>query len=132
MGLRKLEQRYRDFSYIPCPTYAQPPPLKIPPPEEHTFCISLGFSCRGSKRKNNLEILIKISLHGTSLMVQWGRIVLPMKGTWIRSLVQEDSTCRRATGPECHNKRSRSNANTNTATGESPRTVMRTSTNKSK
>ena len=49
-------------------------------------------------------------------MVQWTRICLPMQGTGVRSLVQEDSTCLRATEqlklstqsteqlkPMCHN-----------------------------
>ena len=36
---------------------------------------------------------------GTSLVVQWLRIHLPMQGTWVRSLVQEDSTCHGATKP---------------------------------
>ena len=36
---------------------------------------------------------------GTSLVVQWLRICLPKQGTWLQSLVQEDPTCRRATGP---------------------------------
>ena len=29
----------------------------------------------------------------TSLMVQWLRVYLLMKGTWVPSLVQEDPTC---------------------------------------
>ena len=33
----------------------------------------------------------------TSIMVQWLRICLPMQGTWVPSLVLEDSTCYRAT-----------------------------------
>ena len=32
-------------------------------------------------------------------MVQWIKICLPVKGTWVWSLVQEDSTCCRATKP---------------------------------
>ena len=40
---------------------------------------------------------------GTSLVVQWLRIRLPMQGTWVRSLVREDPTCCRATKPVCHN-----------------------------
>ena len=32
-------------------------------------------------------------------MVQWIRIRLPIQGTWVRSLVREDSTCHRATKP---------------------------------
>ena len=35
-----------------------------------------------------------------SLVVEWLRIHLPMQGTWVWSLVQEDSTCREATKPE--------------------------------
>ena len=34
---------------------------------------------------------------GTSLMVQWLRIHLPMQRTWVRSLVWESSTCCGAT-----------------------------------
>ena len=45
---------------------------------------------------------LKICL-GTSLVVQWLRIHLPMQGTWVRALVQEDPTCRGATKPVCHN-----------------------------
>ena len=33
----------------------------------------------------------------TSLVAQWLRICLPMQGTRVRSLVQEDPTCHRAT-----------------------------------
>ena len=33
----------------------------------------------------------------SSLVVQWLRIHLPMQGTWVGSLVWEDSTCNRAT-----------------------------------
>ena len=40
---------------------------------------------------------------GTSLVAQWLRIHLPMQGTWVRALVREDPTCRRATRPMCHN-----------------------------
>ena len=38
-----------------------------------------------------------------SLVVQWPRICLPMQGTQVQSLVQEDPTCCRATKPMCHN-----------------------------
>ena len=40
--------------------------------------------------------------HLTSLVVQWLRIRLPMEGTWVRALAQEDPTCRGATKPVCH------------------------------
>ena len=39
----------------------------------------------------------------TSLVAHWLRIHLPMQGTWVQSLVQEDPTCHRATKPMCHN-----------------------------
>ena len=38
-----------------------------------------------------------------SLVVQWLRIHLPMQGTQVRSLVQEDLTCHGATKPMRHN-----------------------------
>ena len=38
-------------------------------------------------------------LEGASLVVQWLRIRLPMQGTRVRALIQEDPTCRGATKP---------------------------------
>ena len=49
-----------------------------------------------------LPILVNKEL-GTSLAVQWIRIRLPVQGTWVRSLIWEDSTCHGATKPECCN-----------------------------
>ena len=40
---------------------------------------------------------------GASLVAQWLRICLPMQGTRVRALVQEDPTCRGATRPVSHN-----------------------------
>ena len=40
---------------------------------------------------------------GASLVVQWLRIHLPMQGTQVRALVQEDPTCREATKAVRHN-----------------------------
>ena len=40
---------------------------------------------------------------GASLVAQWLRIHLPMQGTWVRALVQEDTTCCGATKPVRHN-----------------------------
>ena len=40
---------------------------------------------------------------GSSLVVQWLAICLPMQRIGVQSLVQEDSTCRRAAKPLCHN-----------------------------
>ena len=48
---------------------------------------------------------LKIELLGTSLVAQWLRIRLPMQGTWVQSLVQEDPTCCGATKPVRHNYR---------------------------
>ena len=40
---------------------------------------------------------------GASLVAQWLRIYLPMQGTWVRALVQEDPTCHGVTKPMRHN-----------------------------
>ena len=40
---------------------------------------------------------------GTSLVVQWLRVCLPVRGTWVQSLVQEDPTCLGAARPTRHN-----------------------------
>ena len=39
---------------------------------------------------------------GASLVAQWLRIRLPLQGTQVRALVQEDPTCRGATKPVRH------------------------------
>ena len=67
----------------------------------------------GEERKrcqimSDFSFLIQGSLHlenarKTSLVVQWLRVCLLMRGTWVRSLVQEDSTCKGATNPKCRN-----------------------------
>ena len=46
---------------------------------------------------------LKKKITGTSLVVQWLRIRLPMQGTQVQALVWEDPTCRGATKPVCHN-----------------------------
>ena len=51
---------------------------------------------------NNTINEIKNSL-GASLVAQWLRICLPMRGTRVRALVWEDPTYRGATGPVSHN-----------------------------
>ena len=40
---------------------------------------------------------------GASLVAQWLRICLPIQGTRVQALVQEDPTCRGATKPMRHN-----------------------------
>ena len=54
-------------------------------------------------RDLNLRAKTYKSLGGTSLVVQWLRMCLPMQGTQVRALVQEDPTCHGATEPVCHN-----------------------------
>ena len=46
---------------------------------------------------------VKIEGKRASLVAQWLRVCLPMQGTQVRALVQEDPTCRGATGPVSHN-----------------------------
>ena len=46
-----------------------------------------------------ITVTISVWQNRTSLVVQWLRIHLPMQGTWVRSLVQEDSTCCQASKP---------------------------------
>ena len=43
-------------------------------------------------------LLSKINL-GASLVVHWLRICLPVQGTWVQFLVQEDPTCVRQLSP---------------------------------
>ena len=51
-----------------------------------------------SKKKNE-----KKRDRWASLVAQWLGVRLPMQGTQVRALVQEDPTCRRATRPVRHN-----------------------------
>ena len=53
----------------------------------------------------SVEVLCSAFSNATwaSLVVQWLRICLPMQRTWVRALVREDPTCRRATKPVRHN-----------------------------
>ena len=41
-------------------------------------------------------------INRTSMVAQWLRIHLPKQGTWVQSLVREDSTCHGAIKPVCH------------------------------
>ena len=49
------------------------------------------------------KILNKIRANRASLVTQWLRVRLPVRGTRVRALVQEDPTCRRATKLVRHN-----------------------------
>ena len=48
------------------------------------------------------KVVLNIN-HRASLVTQWLKIRLPMQGTQVRALVQEDPTCRGATKPMRHN-----------------------------
>ena len=48
------------------------------------------------------SLLSKKADNRISLVVQWLRIRLPLQGIWVWNLVQEDSTCHRATMPMHH------------------------------
>ena len=60
---------------------------------------SIFFTTPLTKRKPGA----KSTRLGTSLVGQWLRICLPMQGTPVRALVQEDPTCHGATQPLRHN-----------------------------
>ena len=53
--------------------------------------------------KRHQCVVIKNMNSGTSLVVQWLRIRLPIQGTWVRALPREDPTCHGATKPVRHN-----------------------------
>ena len=53
--------------------------------------------------RNEVESVILKLLTGASLVAQWLRVYLPMRGMRVRALVWEDPTCRRAAGPMSHN-----------------------------
>ena len=54
--------------------------------------------------KINMNLVTFKIIMWASLVVQWLRIHLPMQGTQVQSLVQEDSTCCRATKPMYHTR----------------------------
>ena len=55
----------------------------------------------GSSNSSLCDRSLRISSRiWTSLVAQWLRICLPTQGTWVRSLLQEDSTSCRPTKPE--------------------------------
>ena len=67
-----------------------------------------GWSSKWTVKRNIVIIRCQHGVlkhcHGwTSPVAQWLRIRLPMQGTWVRSLVQEDPTCCGATKPLHHN-----------------------------
>ena len=49
------------------------------------------------------QLLKNHTTFGASLVAQWLRVCLPMRGTRVRALVWEDPACRGAIGPVGHN-----------------------------
>ena len=63
-----------------------------------------SITCKSFEKPNTAKRLTtENSSLGASLVAQWLRIHLPMQGTRVWALVQEDSTCRGATKPMCYN-----------------------------
>ncbi|KAJ8782787.1 hypothetical protein J1605_009869 [Eschrichtius robustus] len=78
-------------------------------------CVLLGIQSKGSSECLVLRMLEAMKISEVQkkqllkthlwdfLVAQWSRIRLPMQGTQVRSLVQEDPTCRGATRSVRHN-----------------------------
>ena len=64
--------------------------------------IRIKICYKEQRRTLYIEKQVKTPRRGTSLVAQWLRICLPMQGTQVRSLVQEDPTCHGATKPASH------------------------------
>ena len=62
------------------------------------------------KKKSQLIFFVEVDTlilkvtRGASLVMQWLRIRLPMQGTQVRALVQEDPLCRGAAKPVHHHE----------------------------
>ena len=73
--------------------------LKIPNAATKTWHSQIKKILK-KKKKNSLPMRLYSVIRKwtwTSLVEQWRRIWLLMQGTWVQSLVQEDSTCQGAT-----------------------------------
>ena len=89
LSYRKIKRMVYWTSVYPCPDQ----------PVVNIFLPSLCFLCPSIS--TFLLSHLKVSCRA-SLVAQWLGVLLPMQGTWVRALVQEDPTCRGATGPVCH------------------------------
>ena len=72
-------------------------------PKSHATLPNSILSLQLILREISLLLGLRIHSMGTSLVVQWLRILLPMQGARVQSLVQEDPTCCGTTKPVCHN-----------------------------
>ena len=62
------------------------------------------YTTAGRTHQNIWNLLRHLKTkRGASLVAQWLRIRLPMQGTGVQALVQEDPTCRGASKPVHHN-----------------------------
>ena len=85
---------------LPWERYASVPNLA----KAHEVLKVSTYISKGWRKNLHIFFLFKyIMSSGTSLVVQWLRIRLPVQGTRVRALVREDPTCRRATKPVCCN-----------------------------
>ena len=71
------------------------------PREPYQMTLTIFFLLFRNRKSINLKKMSMISL-----VVQWLRICLPMRETWLWSLVREDSTCYWVTKPVSCNYRS--------------------------
>ena len=92
-------------------------PFTLPDPSYYFHCLGSGshlfhrlfsqphsaFSPPASSMKELIKKKKKRTYYRAFLVVQWLRIRLPMQRTWVRSVIQDDSTCHRATKPMPHN-----------------------------
>ena len=110
--------------------------LRLPSVSEGCLCSrGMTVTVQGTQNNPRLKALgweLQEQMVGTSLVVQWLGIQLPMQGTQVQSLVWEDATCYGATkpvhdntGPAClqpvlYNKRSHCNRNLGMASKSRP------------
>ena len=78
-------------------------PLTLVPPQKLNYLSINLTKYVQDLDKENYKTLMKEIKKGASLVAQWLRIRLPMQGTWVQALAQEDNTCCGTTKPACHN-----------------------------
>ena len=83
--------------------------------DEDVLEVASGAACTAGEHTGNHRIVhfkrVNLGVCGlyldfyvrTSQVAQWIRIGLPVEGTWVQSLVHEDSTCLGASKPMCSN-----------------------------
>ena len=108
----KARQEIKTF-FFNCLLYIPQPPTKNLKRSERYFSGSseaLGSNLRPGGVKHLLKWWLNLCfrhLTRNSLVARWIRSRLPTQGTWVRSLVKEDSTCCGATKPQLLSPRSR-------------------------